>query len=275
MRLNTIEMRLLVKGKPITEYPHFGQIFVEGRHGSAFEIEVVNHGSTRVEAVVSVDGLSVTDGKEAGPQSGGYLVEAHASMRIPGWRLNGAEAAAFEFVTKQASYAASKVGGSTRNTGVIGVMAFAEKPTYRAPAYHARPFGAGSSTINIAATRSTGLYGSGMVFGTASMSVPVMGSTASLSHAVPETAYTSAVSPTVGMNALGTGFGQAQDFATTEATFDRGDMVAMMVCYYDDARALRARGIVLDRRSKVRATQTPNAFPGLATGCEPPPGWRR
>lgn len=269
MRLNNIELRLLVKGKPITEYPHMGQIFVEGRHGSAFEIEVVNHNLFRVEAVVSVDGLSVTDGKDAGPSSGGYLVEPRASVRIPGWRLNGHEAAAFEFTTKTESYAAQKVGGSARNTGVIGVMAFAEKPVRPAYQPHAHAFG---GPIFASAARSFGLSGSGAQH----MGSPVSSTAGVMSYSAANLeSATSAVTASVGMNALGTAFGQAQDFSTTEASFDRGDMVAMMVCYYDDARALRARGIVLDRRSKARTTQSPNAFPGLATGCEPPPSWRR
>jgi hypothetical protein len=47
MLRNNIEVRLLIKGKPITEYNHNGNLFVEGRHGSSYEIEIINRNPTR------------------------------------------------------------------------------------------------------------------------------------------------------------------------------------------------------------------------------------
>ena len=70
---------------------------------------------------------------------------------------------------------------------------------------------------------------------------------------------------------LGTAFGQATNFQTMQVTFERGDMVAMLIMYYDDIRGLKARGIVIPTR---RQQTQPQAFPGMTTGCTPPDGWK-
>jgi hypothetical protein len=125
VKYNNIELNVLVKGKPITEYRHNSQIFVEGRDGSDFELQVRNLNNFRVEAIVSVDGLSVLDGKDAGPASSGYVLEANETIAIPGWKLNDAQVASFRFAGKKGSYA-NQSTGSARNTGVIGIMVYAE-----------------------------------------------------------------------------------------------------------------------------------------------------
>ena len=38
----------------------------KGRHGSEFKNKSKNHNYFQIEAVISVDGLSITDGKSAG-----------------------------------------------------------------------------------------------------------------------------------------------------------------------------------------------------------------
>ncbi len=59
---NNVELRLLIKGRPAQEFFHNGNTFLEGREGSNFEVEVINRNPFRIEAVISVDGLSVVDG---------------------------------------------------------------------------------------------------------------------------------------------------------------------------------------------------------------------
>src|SRR5882672_1936234 len=106
MILNLIELTILVNDKPVFEYPHQGQTFVEGRAGSEYEIEVCNRTPQKVEAIISVDGLSVIDGKPAGYNSQGYLVPSRTSVRIPGWVLNSQKVAKFAFSGMNASYTA-------------------------------------------------------------------------------------------------------------------------------------------------------------------------
>ena len=129
---DNVTLRVLVKGRAIQEYPHEGSTYVEGRQGSAYALQICNNNPHRIEAVISVDGLSVIDGKEAGLHSTGYVIEAFRTVTIPGWKLNGTEAAAFEFGAKDDAYATG-VTGSSRNTGVIGVMAFREQSVARTP----------------------------------------------------------------------------------------------------------------------------------------------
>jgi hypothetical protein len=74
------------------------------------------------------------------------------------------------------------------------------------------------------------------------------------------------------LNNLGTGFGHAQEFATETVSFTRGDLLATMIVYYDDARGLKARGIQIGRPSRARYATQPQAFPGMA--CVPPKGWQ-
>ena len=66
---------------------------------------------------------------------------------------------------------------------------------------------------------------------------------------------------------LGTAFGESTQFATQTVSFQRGDLVATLLCHYDEKRGLKERGIRFERR-RPRHTE-PEAFPGI-TGCRPP-----
>lgn len=263
MRYNNCEINILIKGRPITEYTHQGQQYVEGRSNSQFEIEFKNLNPFRIEAIFSVDGLSIIDGKEAGTQSSGYLLEANETLRIPGWKLTDQQVAAFVFSGKQGSYA-TQMTGTSKNNGVIGVMVFKEKTIHRPSTW------IGGRIIN----RSP-FYGSGCGTGTPdgwydSYDSCVVGSSA------PSLSVKSA-SPLRSLDIeeqnLGTGFGNATDFATQMVSFTRGDMIAMMVLYYDDRRGLEKRGIKIVRPSRQKIDNKPEAFPGM--NCSPPPGWKR
>jgi hypothetical protein len=279
MQYNNIEINVLIKGKPITEYPHNGQVYVEGRPGSEFEIEVFNHNPHRIEAVVSVDGLSITDGKDAGPQSSGYLLNAHERVVIPGWKLNDQQVAAFIFTDKGRGYASQM--GKSRNTGVIGLLAYGEKikaPVYTAPTYGSVLRGTGGPQWGDNISWASGVVSispSGMdaMMPTGPELNRIYTSSSTTRSGTKSRRITQNATIQTSVNNLGTGFGQAEDFATSLVSFDRGDMLALTTLFYDDARGLRALGIDLSRRARVRETQTPNAFPGLS-GCVPPAGWR-
>lgn len=334
MRYNNVSLEVKVKNKTITEYPHNGQVFIEGRADSNFSVVITNHNPYRVEAVVSVDGLSVLDGKDAGPQSQGYLLNANETLAIPGWTLNDKQVAAFQFAGKGGSYAAQSTG-SSRNTGVIGLLVYKERGhqyrNYTTLAYHGVPLTfAGQpltggyvptttsainnvnmgmlSTMQISAGlnvnamiggagpkgpqgvqgdagptgkktwTSPGVSASETDMSYSPPSTPDMSATAMCFNAVSQTSDAfdiprSYAAATPQVQNLGTGFGQCQGFETTSVSFDRGDMQAMLVLYYDDARGLKSRGIELARTKKARERVAPNAFPGLS-GCKPPAGWQ-
>lgn len=252
MRLNDVELRVLVKGRAITEYPHNGETFVEGRAGSPYEIEIANHSPGRIEVILSVDGLGVRDGKEAGLHSPSYLVEGFGRITVPGWTLDMGSVAGFEFSSPKASYAKAATG-STNNVGVIGVMAFNEK---------------------VSSISRDFLYSTN--WGTQPLGHPVWDVGATTYDAMPtSTGRATATSSVQSVNtsAIGTGFGQRTDFAVKEVSFTRGELIGTLIMRYDDAKGLKRRGIAISKPSRAHLNVTPQAFPGLI-GCIPPKGWK-
>ena len=298
MNLNELELAILVKGRPILEYQHQGLTFVEGRAGSEYEIEVRNDTYQRVEAVLSVDGLSVLDGKPAGHQSRGYLIQPRGVIRIPGWLLDSLTVAKFAFSGMPQSYAAQS-GNDARNNGVIGAMVFREKPQPAilpfTPPYSPWPtvsptigsplrgFAPATNMTWSSSSTSSSAGGAGMSAGMGLGMGTSMGDL--VGGAPPAQCYNAAINqgvgPEVTVNAdtfveqsLGTAFGEAKQFATHTVAFERGDVLATLLCYYDEKRGLKARGIKIPRQARQKPPQ-PQAFPAGLTGCQPPPHWQR
>lgn len=81
------EMTVLVDGVPVPTYTHGGDTYLLGQLGARYTLRVANHSGRRIEAVVSVDGRDVIDGKPADFRGKrGYLVPAWGSVDIEGWR---------------------------------------------------------------------------------------------------------------------------------------------------------------------------------------------
>jgi hypothetical protein len=121
-----VGLEVVVDGKPIPTVEYEGKIYLPvSRLGAEYAIRVFNHGPRRIAAVVSVDGLSVIDGRPASESSPAYLVDAHSSILIKGWRRNLDTVAAFSFVDREKSYASRT--GRPENVGVIGLVAIEEQ----------------------------------------------------------------------------------------------------------------------------------------------------
>jgi hypothetical protein len=290
MQNANVEINILINGRKATEYqsPMDFQTYIEGRDGSEFEIEFVNNNHHDVEAILSIDGLSIIDGKPAGSQSGGYVVNARSRMTIPGWMVDGATAARFAFAGSKGGSYVEQSGGDSRNKGVIGAKVYARK--YSPPAYTARPsVMRGLTPKGMHPTFGSPLGNSGGFVYSSNSAMPLgsysadssvsstMTSSATMNNATPGTldfsdaAYTVAVGASAPVEqTLGTEFGKATDFATQEVKFERGDIVAVMVVYYDDRQGLKRRGIDVSRTSA-----RPSAFPADETGCQPPIGWTK
>lgn len=134
-----IKVELLVNGKSISELTHKGsKYFVASStdYTVPYTIKITNSSGVRVAVVVSVDGLSVMNGKNATQNDTAYIVDAYGSTEIKGWRRGDSEVAQFLFTEKGGSYAS--LTDRPTNVGVIGVIAYPEKAkpqfTYR-PAY--------------------------------------------------------------------------------------------------------------------------------------------
>ena len=89
---------------------------------SATRSRIENRSAARIEAVATVDGLDVFDGRHGSVDKRGYVLEPWSTFRIDGFRQNMGEVAAFRFGAVRDSYAAQK--GDDSNVGVIGVAFF-------------------------------------------------------------------------------------------------------------------------------------------------------
>jgi hypothetical protein len=103
-----------------------GKRFVQGSKGGRYKLVVKNRCKSRLEVVLSVDGLDVMDGKSASFRKRGYIVDPDETIEVEGFRTSADAVAAFEFSGVGASYANLK-HGDTRNVGVIGLAVFTEK----------------------------------------------------------------------------------------------------------------------------------------------------
>jgi len=120
------ELQVLVDGVPAPTFVQNGETYVMGALGERYTLRVVNHTRRRIEAVASVDGRDVVDGKPADFRNKrGYIVPAWGTVDIDGWRLSQAQVAAFRFSSVADSYAART--GTAREVGVIGAAIFPER----------------------------------------------------------------------------------------------------------------------------------------------------
>jgi hypothetical protein len=114
-------------GSTLSAISSGGRLVAVGDAGSRYTIHLVNHTPARFEAVVSVDGLDVLDGREASMSKRGYILAPHATVEIDGFRRSESAVAAFRFGSVSGSYAGRK--GDDRNVGVVGVAVFHEAGT--------------------------------------------------------------------------------------------------------------------------------------------------
>ncbi len=120
-----LTVRLLdSSGQPLDGFDAGSRSYVVGENGARYVIQIRNHTGHRVEAVATVDGLDVINGRAGSMTNRGYIVGPFATVEIDGFRRSLEEVAAFRFGTVRGSYAAQK--GSDRNVGVIGVAFFEE-----------------------------------------------------------------------------------------------------------------------------------------------------
>ncbi|HEY8073221.1 MAG TPA: hypothetical protein VIF62_03910 [Labilithrix sp.] len=99
--------------------------FVIGQAGQRYSIVLTNHTSHRFEAVATVDGLDVINGKDGSFDNRGYVLMPFATLEIEGFRQSTSAVAAFRFASVPDSYAQQM--GKGRNIGVIGVAFFGER----------------------------------------------------------------------------------------------------------------------------------------------------
>lgn len=301
-----MNLEVIQNGRVLRTYNHNGQIFAEAPESGEYELRVTNTSPNRRMAVISVDGINVIDGKDAGVEGSGYVLNGWQTTSIKGFLRGSSECARFTFSASQGSYAA-QTGRGTKNTGVIGVAVFDEKvkPVVFQPPiiikevhhHYDRPVYRGYSQTT---TTTFGLNGGLESFGaarngdddtftlseTVCSTVPDGGATKGLSsptrsrsgqfakstksaQSVPVAAAAAAAAPD-----LGTEYGRAEAFFTTTTSFERATTAPVLVLSvrYGVTAKLREWGVPVDA---AQATPpAPNAFPASYGYAQPPAGWR-
>lgn len=113
------------QGDPL-EAVHVGdRTFVIGEAGQRYVLVLTNRTDHRFEAVASVDGLDVVNGRPGSLAHRGYVLMPFATLEIEGFRESAARVATFRFSAVSESYAGRT--GNARNVGVIGVALFSER----------------------------------------------------------------------------------------------------------------------------------------------------
>lgn len=268
--MRTHDYSVIIRPKdrtPADEYTHKGKTYIEGRHNSAYVIDLINHTSRRVEAVVSVDGLAITDGKPASYTSKGFVVPANQTITLRGWLVNDTQAAQFVFGDKRDSY--SQKSGHQTSTGIIGVAWFPEQVRMQSSFIDKSytPWRVTHNTViptrdwlTLQPQNTCDVHQDwhGQVLRGASIGT-------SMSKQVASASVTQ-------QSALGTQFGESVSYPTTQTAFERAgaEPQCVSMIYYDHAQNLTRMGIKL----KSRSAPYTDAFPAnSATYCEPPPGW--
>jgi hypothetical protein len=291
------EVEVLVDGVPVPTFAHDNETYVLGQLGARYTLRISNHSGRRIEAVASVDGRDVIDGKPAEFRGKrGYLVPAWGQLDIDGWRISHAQAAAFRFSSVRDSYAART--GSAREVGVIGVAIFPERylpppppplrrplplrPRYddyeydyqydRAPQSRSEPGGAADER---SAARSS------------EAAAPPASPSASAGAGAGAGEDRRAKAGVGGLSrpGLGTEYGEAVSSPIYEVEFVRASGArpsAVIGLRYDDRDGLLAMGIdvdgpdwAFDREEQLRRTAEPFPATQQRRFASPPPGWRR
>ncbi len=309
------EASVLVGRKAITELYHQTRTFIEGRKNSEYKLYFKNNSSSKVLVIPSVDGLSVLDGKPAGIDSPGFVVNAYSDITIPGWKVDNKSAAKFTFKPQDAENQRDQTyveatNQDEANQGTIGFMVFKEKVRpafnwdwnlYNGPPSITRRYVKGMTGSSWQGAGSLGGADTGSWASNSLQANQLNASAANVSNCVGGAGGNLGAGGAAGCvptmdsamycadvdqdKSLGTGFGRATGFNTVETTFERETPTqpqAIFVFYYDSLRGLKRRGVPVERfkksykKSGVEANPFPKS-PGLtgSTGCPLPPGWKR
>jgi hypothetical protein len=297
MTTNTsMTVQVMVNGRPVKQYQHDGRTYIEGKHGTEYTIRVHNNNSTRVCAVVSVDGLDVLTGKTATKDARGYVIGSWSYADIKGFRISDEEVGAFKFASKGKSYAASKGKAEMQNVGVIGVVAFTEKQKYvpptiiyrdryireRRPMYPYPPDTYVSadtfwcSTLGGERSRSFTRDSINEAQYCANINTkslcgdlgPTRGSATKARRVNLDTNVAVAAAGAAPDFDMGTSWGSKVADSVTTVDFERDYQLPLVTVYYASRGALKEVGIELDRKPAVE--KLPQPFSGYA---EPPKGW--
>lgn len=263
------EVELLdAAGRSLPTFDADGRFYVLGNIGERYRIRVSNPTSSRIEAVVSVDGLDVIDGETATVGKRGYVVGPHSNIVIDGFRVSTSHVAAFRFSSVARSYAGRK--GVARNVGVIGVAVFAERARPELALPEEQIVGTGRRDGRF---KDAGDHDRGGEFEAADASTGGAPATAPPPRTESDSSATSSErccgeTRQSRRRGLGTEFGERRHSAVQFTRFVRGNPTvptAVAEVRYNDATGLSALGIDIHRGpddDELVRRETAEPFPG-------------
>ena len=231
------------ENRTLPVYYHEGRYYVAGKPGNEYQVNIRNNQPGEILGVIAVDGVNAVSGETANWSQTGYVLGAHTSFGIKGWRKSLQRTAAFFFTELENSYAARS--GRPDNVGVIGVAVFRKKAEpavginryferrRQAPAADAQPSSEGKNAAKDEIAQ-------GARNEADSVRAP---------SAVPQPEP----------QKLGTGHGQSETSVVRYTNFERasGTPDEVITIYYDSYRNLVAQGVIRDHTRIAR----PNPFP--------------
>ena len=236
-------------GRTLPTFGHRGATYVLGEYDSRYNVRVHNHTGRRVEAVVTVDGRDAISGAVGDfARQRGYIVPAHGSVLVEGFRQSHSAVAAFRFTPPGDSYSGRM--GTPQHTGVVGVAIFKERHRRRVAKAVPRPR---PRRDHLRAPPPDLDDASGAAEATPSPKRKRAGRSQSglggADYARPESRQN-----------LGTRYGESRHSPVVEVPFQRARSRRpnqILAVYYDDASGLASRGISV----YPRYSSTPNPFP--------------
>lgn len=257
------EIDILVNGKPVKKYNNNGQIYIEAKKGSQYEIKINNHLNKRIKAIISVDGIDVLSGKPADYNSRGYVINAYAPFVLKGYRVDDQNVAAFKFDDGEKSYATEVTKSKkSKNNGVIGIRIYEEYvPLYFTDSSLLDNFLNSSLIKNNYYHYSSARYINGDLIERSSYTSPSV----EYVKCSADTSYPT--KDTVPDFDVGTSWGSKLESKVTKTDFTRSGIIDEFNIYYTSREKLLEAGIIDDNKHK---TSLPQAF----QYCPPPKNWK-
>lgn len=259
---------ILSNGTMVSKIKWNGNTIIEGRPGSEFSIKLKNNSYERKLAIVSIDGLSILDGKPAGSNSSGYVLNGYEEITIPGWMIDSKTAAKFQFRNTGNKKHKSKTyveqlenlgyDVDVENQGIIGLMVYDEKKYYYGSDQWIQTY---NPNVGYRNHRNKIINGDFSLWerNTISYKPDNFGTNEDFVFA------SASVNST--LNNMGTGFGQDTNFDTVSTTFERSGAAIITTIEYDDYKGWIAKGVPHNLLRPT--TNKKKAFPA-GVGCVRP-----
>lgn len=266
-------LSIVQNGSVLRQIDFNGDSYIEAPPEGEYSIRIFNDNHCRRMVVLSVDGINVINGENAGYEGQGYVFNPWQTADIPGFRRGASEVAAFTFKSDSESYAA-QTGRGTSNVGVIGIAVFDEKVLRLSPPVGALKRARGRNTKSAPSeweTKITWTSDSGVLHPESAVGSEnfVYNDVADTNFVYCNSVVDAPRNPI--LRAVGTAYGERKTFHTTDTDFTKAsDKPSLVRTYrYGTRSQLKSWGVPVDI-----TPPRPNAFPASTSPSVPaPPGW--